>query len=46
MLLSLEEMRRLLEDLERTANPRTCPHGRPTIVHLSTADVERQFGRR
>jgi len=46
MLLSLEEMRRLLEDLERTANPRTCPHGRPTIVHLSTADLERQFGRR
>jgi DNA mismatch repair protein MutL len=46
MQLSLEEMRQLLEDLERTPNPRTCPHGRPTIVHLSTTDLERQFGRR
>lgn len=46
MLLSMEEMRRLVEDLERTASPRTCPHGRPTLVHLGTDAIERQFGRR
>lgn len=46
MALALEEMRRLVEDLGRTASPRTCPHGRPTLVHLSTEAVERQFGRR
>jgi len=46
MLLSMEEMRRLVEDLERTAAPRTCPHGRPTLVHLGTEAIERQFGRR
>jgi len=46
MLLSMEEMRRLVEDLERTEAPRTCPHGRPTLVHLGTEAIERQFGRR
>jgi DNA mismatch repair protein MutL len=46
MLLSMEEMRRLVEDLERTTAPRTCPHGRPTLIHLGTDAIERQFGRR
>jgi len=46
MALSMEEMRRLVEDLERTPNPRTCPHGRPTLIHLGTEAIERQFGRR
>ncbi|MEP7215499.1 MAG: DNA mismatch repair endonuclease MutL [Anaerolineaceae bacterium] len=46
MALALDEMRRLVEDLERTASPRTCPHGRPTLVHVGTDLIERQFGRR
>jgi len=46
MALALDEMRRLVEDLERTASPRTCPHGRPTLVHVGTELIERQFGRR
>lgn len=45
-LLAMEEMRRLVEDLERSTAPRTCPHGRPTLVHLGTEAIERQFGRR
>lgn len=44
--LAMDEMRRLIEDLERTASPRTCPHGRPTLVHVGTELIERQFGRR
>ena len=40
------EMRALLEQLEATANPHTCPHGRPTMVHFSSYLVEREFGRR
>ncbi|MEO9255291.1 MAG: DNA mismatch repair protein MutL, partial [Tepidiformaceae bacterium] len=44
--LAMEEMRRLVEDLERTGSPRTCPHGRPTLIHVSTELLERQFGRR
>ena len=44
--LSLEEMRYLVQRLESTSRPRTCPHGRPTMILLSTTDLERQFGRR
>ena len=40
------EMRALLEQLEATSNPHTCPHGRPTMVHFSSYHVEREFGRR
>jgi DNA mismatch repair protein MutL len=43
--LSLTEMRELIEQLERCAAPRTCPHGRPTMILLSTVQLERQFGR-
>jgi DNA mismatch repair protein MutL len=46
MPLAMDEMRRLVEDLERTTSPRTCPHGRPTLIHLGTETIERQFGRR
>ncbi len=44
-VLAPEEMDRLIKDLERTENPRTCPHGRPTIVQISTEALARQFGR-
>ena len=44
--LSMEEMRYLVQRLESTSRPRTCPHGRPTMILLSTTDLERQFGRR
>ena len=44
-VLSREEMMRLIQDLEQTANPRTCPHGRPTIVQISVEQLVRQFGR-
>jgi DNA mismatch repair protein MutL len=43
--LSIEEMRELLARLERCEAPRTCPHGRPTMILLSTTQLERQFGR-
>jgi DNA mismatch repair protein MutL len=45
-LLSGEEQRALLTDLEACRSPRTCPHGRPTMIHLSVDLLERQFGRR
>ncbi|MFZ5918198.1 MAG: DNA mismatch repair endonuclease MutL [Chloroflexota bacterium] len=44
--LSLDEMRELVRQLEATAMPRTCPHGRPTTIHLSRLQLEREFGRR
>jgi DNA mismatch repair protein MutL len=44
--LSPEEQAALLRGLERCQSPRTCPHGRPTMIHLSADLLERQFGRR
>ncbi len=44
--LSPEEQRALLTDLEACESPRTCPHGRPTMIHLSVETLERQFGRK
>lgn len=40
------EQRTLLLSLEASQSPRTCPHGRPTMIHLSADLLERQFGRR
>lgn len=45
-LLSVDEQRALLTDLENCDSPRTCPHGRPTMIHLSVDMLERQFGRK
>ena len=45
-VLSLEEQRALLSNLEKCQSPRTCPHGRPTMIHLSVDLLERQFGRK
>ncbi len=44
--LSLSEMRALITQLEDTISPRTCPHGRPTMILFSQTWVEREFGRR
>ena len=41
-VLSPEEQRALLADLENCVSPRTCPHGRPTMIHLSVDMLERQ----
>jgi DNA mismatch repair protein MutL len=45
-VLSPEEQKILVRDLEACQSPRTCPHGRPTMIHLSVDLLERQFGRR
>ena len=44
--LSRDEQQVLLQDLENCESPRTCPHGRPTMIHLSVDVLERQFGRK
>jgi DNA mismatch repair protein MutL len=44
--LSPEEMRELVLQLEAVQSPHTCPHGRPTIVHMSGDALARGFGRR
>ena len=46
MGLSQQEMEELVSQLQGCDNPSTCPHGRPTMVHLSSHHLEREFGRR
>jgi DNA mismatch repair protein MutL len=43
--LSYEEMQGILRQLERCEVPLTCPHGRPTLIHISASDLAREFGR-
>ncbi|MDX1416206.1 MAG: DNA mismatch repair endonuclease MutL [Candidatus Promineifilaceae bacterium] len=43
--LSQREMEALVMQLEACHNPHTCPHGRPTLIHLSVAQLAKQFGR-
>jgi DNA mismatch repair protein MutL len=39
------EMRELIRQLEQCASPHTCPHGRPTMIHLSSSQLKKEFGR-
>jgi DNA mismatch repair protein MutL len=44
-VMAQAEMEQLIRTLEQCANPRTCPHGRPTMIHLSVEQLAREFGR-
>ena len=45
MTLTADEMIELARQLEECSSPHTCPHGRPTMIHLSSSQLEREFGR-
>jgi DNA mismatch repair protein MutL len=44
-VLSDMEMKELLRQLEECQSPRTCPHGRPTMIQLSSGELEKAFKR-
>jgi DNA mismatch repair protein MutL len=44
--LAAEEMRDLIRQLEACDTPQTCPHGRPTMLHLSADELARRFSRK
>jgi len=43
--LTDDEMRELIRQLEQVVIPNTCPHGRPTMIHLNSGQLVREFGR-
>ena len=43
--MTLPEMQELVRRLEACRSPRTCPHGRPTMVYMSATELAKQFGR-
>ena len=44
--LNQAEMESLILQMNQLENPYACPHGRPTIIHLSQAELERRFQRK
>jgi DNA mismatch repair protein MutL len=44
--LSAEKLEALISELFAAENPYACPHGRPVVLQLTDADLERRFGRR
>jgi DNA mismatch repair protein MutL len=45
VMLSHDEISRLLNDLSAAEDPEHCPHGRPTRIHMSLEDLKRMFKR-
>ncbi len=44
-MLSVAEMRQLVEDLYATSLPYVCPHGRPVVIEFPLQELDRRFGR-
>ena len=44
--MGIEELKKLKTDLLTCENPLACPHGRPTMIRLTDAQLERLFRRR
>lgn len=43
--LSIDEMRQVIEDLKKCEQPFHCPHGRPTLICISDAQLVKDFYR-
>jgi DNA mismatch repair protein MutL len=43
--LTNNEIRELIRQLEQVVIPNTCPHGRPTVIRISSAQLRKEFGR-
>jgi len=44
--LELEQIRKLIADLEQTEMPYTCPHGRPIALLFEMDDILKKFLRK
>ncbi|MDD5087521.1 MAG: DNA mismatch repair endonuclease MutL [bacterium] len=44
-LLTADEMTALMNELFATRFPLTCPHGRPTVIHVTLSELDRRFKR-
>ena len=43
--ISFKEADALIDQLLKLENPYTCPHGRPTVISMTEADIEKKFKR-
>lgn len=44
-VLNMRQMRQLIMDLCNTEHPFTCPHGRPCMIEISSAELYKMFKR-
>lgn len=44
-MLTLQQMKTIVDDLAKTDNNLTCPHGRPTSWIINTNEIEKKFKR-
>ena len=44
--LRYREVEKLISDLLQCELPYCCPHGRPTMIQISNAELEKKFGRK
>ena len=44
--LRYPELEKLIQDLLQCDLPYCCPHGRPTMIQISLAELEKKFGRK
>jgi DNA mismatch repair protein MutL len=44
--LRYPEVEKLIQDLLDCDLPYCCPHGRPTMIQISLAELEKKFGRK
>ena len=43
--ISVVEVQALIDELMTLENPYTCPHGRPTLIKFSKAEIDKKFKR-
>ena len=43
--ISFKEADALIDQLLKLENPYTCPHGRPTVISMTEAEIEKKFRR-
>ena len=43
--MSVQEMKKLLDDVFALENINTCPHGRPIIISMTKKEIEKEFKR-
>jgi DNA mismatch repair protein MutL len=43
--LTIDEMHELVRQMEQADLPHACPHGRPTMIHITRKQLEKEFGR-
>ncbi|OQY12298.1 MAG: hypothetical protein B6I31_03410 [Desulfobacteraceae bacterium 4572_19] len=44
--LTIPYMKKLIDEMEMCDKPYSCPHGRPTIINITTNELEKKFKRK